>query len=110
MSENKDLLRKYLDGIKMCLLQQIESDDLDFKKQKKCSLSFVFAALLIAVITIPNKSSLRKEGIVLAHFVSVYCIVAKKSFQQGDESAGHSKSTVRKQDEANVYVQSAFSI
>lgn len=73
MSENKNLLRKYLDGIKMCLLHQTESDDLDFKKQtnKKNSLSFVFAAFPIAVIKMPNKSSLRKEGVVLAWFVSV---------------------------------------
>lgn len=36
--------------------------------------------------------------------------MSKKSFQQECEAAGHSKSTVRKQEETNVYVQSAFSI
>lgn len=61
----------------MCLLQQFYSDDLDFKKQKSFSLSFVFATFLTAMPTILNKSNLKKEGFVLAHALRVQSIMAK---------------------------------
>lgn len=71
-------------------------------------LSLLF--FLIAMITNPNKSNLRKEDFVLAHSLTEQSIKAKKSCQQECGAAGHRNSTDRKQEETNAHAQCTFSI